>query len=79
MAISLPTPEQVRQRRKAKNRAATRRKHYVDRIKAAPTRRQQMAEAFDYLRAALADRPDAVHEKVILDVIEMADWAGEIQ
>jgi hypothetical protein len=76
MAI-LPSPDKVRQARKQRNRAATRRNHYVGRIETATSRRQQLAEAFDYLRAALAGKPDNVHEQVIGDVLAMADKVGE--
>ena len=79
MQIHLPSPEQVRQRRKQRNRAETRRKHYIGRVQAAGSRRQQLAEAFDYLRAALAGRPDNVQEQAIRDVITMADKVGEVQ
>lgn len=76
-ALNLPRPEDIRDRQESRKTAENRREHYVARIAAAPTRKQKLAEAFDYLRAAI--QTDDEMDRAITELVAMADRVGGVR
>lgn len=76
MTMLIPTPDDVRRQRKLRATALRRRDHFHDRIAAATTPRQQLNEAFDYLRATLSGMPEQTVEQTTLVLLDMGDKIG---
>ena len=79
MTYTIPPPASVKAARAASPSVRNRRKHYIDRVKSATDGRARLNGAIDYLRAALAGAPEEQINRVVTDLIVMADAAGGIK
>lgn len=59
--------------------AVRRRGHYVALIAAAPSSRQRLNAAVDYLRAAVARAPERTVSAVVERLVAMADEEGDLR